>query len=113
MPYKFETDKLLIRRKDDKRVKLTYEQREEIKELKGVYSQRTLASMFGVSRRTIQFIHDPAKLEANLQARKERGGSKKYYDKENHKQYMKTHRKHKNQLNKQNKLYKSEVIKCQ
>lgn len=62
-------------------------------------SQRNLAKMFGVSRRTIQFILDPKKLKQNLKRREERGGSMQYYDKEEHKKSMKKHRRKKyNQL---------------
>ena len=50
----------------DGRRKLTNEDKEVIRNLKDEYSQRQLAAKFGVSRRTIQFILDPKKLEANL-----------------------------------------------
>jgi hypothetical protein len=40
--------------------------------------------MFNVSRRLIQFILHPSKHQANLEARKERGGSKIYYKREKH-----------------------------
>jgi len=61
-------------------------------------SQRKLALMFNVSRRLIQFILDPSKHQANLEARKERGGSKIYYKREKHTKAIKEHRKYKNQL---------------
>jgi len=61
-------------------------------------SQRKLASMFNVSRRLIQFILDPSKHQANLEARKERGGSKIYYKREKHTLAVKEHRKYKTQL---------------
>ena len=51
MPYKFETDKKKIPRDKDRRVKLSEEDRQEIKELYPFISQRTLAKMFNVSRR--------------------------------------------------------------
>ncbi len=95
MPYKNTT--LKIQEKDDKRVKLTASQRVEIYNLYnvyGAYSQRELAAMFGVSRRLITFITDPAKHKANLAIR----DSKKYYDKDANTIAMKTHRDHKQRL---------------
>jgi hypothetical protein len=62
----------------DKRVKLTKEQKEEIiafRQLHGSkrgYGDRVLAEMYGVSRRTIQFILDPNKLEVNRAIAKQR-----------------------------------------
>ena len=99
MPYK--TEKLKLDSKFlDRRVKLLDCQKEMIvwwRNEKGL-SQRKLADMFGVSRRTIQFILDPRKLEENKERREERGGSKQYYDKDKVKNYMKTHRKYKHQI---------------
>ncbi len=92
-------DKLRINHpKLDKRVKLTDEQRKEIKENKLGLSQRKLAQDYGVSRRLIQFILDPEKLEENKKRREERGGSKIYYDKDKHKESMRIHRKRKTDL---------------
>jgi hypothetical protein len=98
MPFK--TDKLTI---DDaflkKSAKLLPCQKEMV-----VYwhnrgsSQRKLALMFNVSRRLIQFILDPSKHQANLEARKQRGGSKIYYKRDKHTKAVKEHRKYKNQL---------------
>ena len=98
MPYKFDTDKLKIQRCDDKRVKLSLEQREEIKELYGKISQRKLAKMYDVSRRLIIFIGCPEKQERNLQQRKESGGSSQYHDTEKQRLYMRTHRENKQEL---------------
>ena len=85
-----------IQEKDDRRVKITASQKVEIYNLYnlyGAYSQRELASIFGVSRRLITFIVDPAKQKANLAIR-----SKSYYDKDKHRVAMKTHRDHKQRL---------------
>lgn len=49
----------------DRRRKLTEEQKKEIFENKLGLSQRKLAAMYEVSRRTIQFILDPEKLIEN------------------------------------------------
>ena len=74
----------IVGSKYDRRSKLTLEQKKEIKENKLGLSQRKLAELYEVSRRTITFILDPDKLKANLERRKERGGSKQYYDKDKH-----------------------------
>lgn len=85
-----------IGKERDKRIKLTDKQKKEIfeKYKSGNYSQRELAREYGVSRRLIQFITDPSKLERDKQRRKENGSSKQYYDKERHKQYMRAFRRH-------------------
>ena len=105
MPYKFE--KIPINNeKLDKRVKHTKEQKVEIKEMyeTGNYSYRILAEMFKVSKRTIQFIVKPEKLEENKKAFAERQKDGRYYDKEKHRGYMKNHRDHKKELYKNNKI---------
>lgn len=60
--------------KSDKRKKLTQEQKEEITELinSSKLGDRKIAEQFGVSRRTIQFLRDPTKLEANRDLAKRR-----------------------------------------
>lgn len=65
------------------------------------YSHNALAKMFGVSKRTIQFILDPKKKEENLKRRQERGGWKQYYNKEDHAKAIKEHRGYKKELLKQ------------
>lgn len=99
MPYKCATKR--IPEKFDKRVVLTKSQKEEIYMIYnyyGSYSLRELATMYGVSKRTIQFITDPAKQEANLERLKERGGSKIYYNKDTHRTQMRKHRRYKQKL---------------
>ena len=98
MPYKFNTKKLIIPTKYDRRVKLTTEEKELIKEAYGKVSQRKLAKIFEVSRRLIQFIGDPNKQKQNLLRRKERGGSKVYYDRKKNTETMKKHRRYKQEL---------------
>lgn len=106
MPYKFEYTKTKIPAKPgiDRRVKLTEDQKAEIRELYGQISQRKLAGMYGVSGRLIIFIGDPEQHKANLRAREERGGSAAYYDREKHNAAMKKHRQHKQKLFKKNLL---------
>jgi hypothetical protein len=104
MPYKFETDKKKIPKYKDKRIKLTDKDKEEIKQYYGKISQRKLANFYGVSRRLIIFVACPEKHKKNLQDRKNRGGSKQYYNKEKQREYMKRYRKYKQQLNKNKEL---------
>lgn len=106
MPYKHTN--LLIKREDDKRVKLSDEQKKEIKELYGKVSQRKLAEMYGVSRRLIIFIGCPEKKEQNLLARKLSCGSKQYYNKDKWRETMRHFRKRKQELYLQNKLITKE-----
>jgi len=80
MPFKSEYTKLLLPRENDKRVKLSLEEKADIKLLYGKISQRKLASMFGVSRSLIRWYGDPEKHKQNLLRRAERGGSMIYYD---------------------------------
>lgn len=99
MPYKAEKAGHIPPEKD-KRVKLTDEQREEIRELYKLpdWSQRRLAGEFKVSRRLIQFIVDPEKLAAAKQAYSERRKDGRYYDKDAHTKAIREHRHHKHQL---------------
>jgi DNA-binding XRE family transcriptional regulator len=83
---------------NDRRIKLTQLQKKEIFENKLGLSQRKLATMYEVSRRTISFILFPEKLEENKKRREERGGSKAYYKKEKHTAYIREHRRYKQDL---------------
>ena len=99
MPQK--VDKIAINNEAlDRRVKLTQSDKYEIVRLYGTgdYSQRKLANLYKVSRRTIQFIIDPNKHIENLKRRAEKGGSKQYYDREKQTQSIREHRKYKNEL---------------
>ena len=99
MPYK--STKIIIEKTDfDRRIKLTDEQKLEIPKLyaTGEYSQRQLAAMYNVSRRLITFCIDPEKLKGNVAARKERGGSKIYYNKEKNTEVQREHRRYKQKL---------------
>jgi hypothetical protein len=94
MPFK--SDKIKIEgTPHDKRRKLTEDQKKDIFENKHGLSQRKLAEAYGVSRRTIQFILDPKKLEENKKRREERGGWKQYYKKENNTAAVRKTRRHK------------------
>ena len=84
----------------DRRRKLSEKDKHEIKRLyeTGEYSQRQLAKLFRVSRRFVVFAIYPERLEENKQRRKERGGWKQYYNKDEHKDYMKNHRRYKKKV---------------
>ena len=57
-----------------------------------------IARDFKVSKRLIQFILFPERLEKNLQHRKERGGTMIYYVKEKHTISIREHRDYKKQI---------------
>lgn len=67
MPYK--SEKLKLSKAQDRRRKLTDEQKEEIKRLyaTGLVGQRPLAKQFGVSRSLIQIIVNPEIAEKKKQ----------------------------------------------
>jgi len=100
MPYKFETNKIKLNPLDDRRRKLTDEDKKEIKYLYmknigGIYhSQRYLARRYNVSRRLIIFIGDEEKLKIHKENCKKRGW-KKYYDTEKRRIVQKEHRDYK------------------
>lgn len=99
MPYK--SEKIIIDHTiNDKRIKLTDEQKEKIKEeyATSLISQRALAKKYNVNRKTIYNILHPDKYQAQLDANKEEKHSVKYYNKEKHKEYIKKHRRYKQNL---------------
>lgn len=97
MPYKSEKMKIAGTDKD-RRIKLTDEKRNEIIALKGKISQRKCAELYGISRRSVQFLWNPEKLEENKQRRQERGGWRQYYDKEKRAEAVKEHRRYKQDI---------------
>lgn len=94
MPFKSEKIKI-EGTPNDRRRKLSEEQKKAIRENKLGLSQRKLAAIYKVSRRTIQFILDPKKLEENRKRRAERGGWEQYYDKEKNTKAVRKTRRHK------------------
>lgn len=89
----------------DKRLRLTPEQRAEIRENAEGLSNYQLAAKYGVSKRLVQFIRRPEAHRDNLLRREERGGTMRYYDREKHAESIAAHRKHKQDL-----LEKGELI---
>lgn len=106
MPYKFETQHLKKRPEDNRRIKLTDDDKKEIVKLyaTGMFSQRKLAEMFNVHRRSIQFVLNPEALKINNEQRKERGKDGRYYDKEKQREYMREYRRQKKILCDEGKL---------
>ena len=98
MPYSFESNKTPLPRSKDRRVKLTDSDRLAIYNNVESKTQRQLASQYGVSRRLIGFIQRPETLKKNLERREERGGWKQYYDKDEHADSMREHRRYKNEV---------------
>lgn len=98
MPYKFDTDKKKIGRENNKNVKLSDSEREEIKSLYGTISQRKLAKMFKVSRRLIIFVACPEKYKHSKELYKERRKDGRYYKKDRHTIAIKKCRLHKKEL---------------
>lgn len=99
MPYKSSSIKLS--RELDRRVKLSDEQREEIKHKyeSGFYSQRALAREYNVSRRLISFILFPEKAEIAAQQLKERKADGRYKpSKEDWAATQREHRRYKQRL---------------
>lgn len=98
MPYKIE--KTNLPEALDRRIKLRACQKRMVREmhLTGLYSIRCLTKLWGVSRRTIQFVLFPERAELNVELRNKRGGSRAYYDKDKHTAAIRDHRKYKQSL---------------
>lgn len=96
MPYK--SDKLKINNELlDKRVKITQEDKAMIREMyKDGLSQRQLATIFNVSRRSIVFALYPERYKSP--------NWKKYFDRKKHNDYQSKHRKYKRQLLEEGKI---------
>ena len=90
--------------KVDKRVKLTDEDKKEIVRLRDEgWSWGRLSKKFEVSKRTIDFILHPEKLEENKRLRRERllNDPHRYYDKDTHSKQMRDLRTRKKEENKE------------
>lgn len=105
MPYK--SEKIKLAKEQDRRIKLNDEQRIEIKNkyATGLYSQRTLAKEYNVSRRLITFILDEEKAKIAAEQLKARKADGRYKPtKEEWAETMKKHRRYKQELYLQGKL---------
>lgn len=99
MPYI--SQKLKLSREQDRRVKLSDDQREEIRKKyeTGLYSTRALAREYNVSRRTIQFTCHPERYERAREQFKERRADGRYKPTaEEWAKTMKEHRHYKQRL---------------
>ena len=103
MPYK--SAKIKLSKEQDRRVKLTDEQRAEIKELYGTgcYSLNDLAKMFEVSKKTILLIVNKDSAEKAKQYRKEHWKEWQRTGEEWN-EIVKKHREYKQKLYKEGKL---------
>ena len=92
--------------KYDRRVKLTEEQKESIRREyeAGGTSYNKLAKKYNVSKRTIQFVIKPEKLQKAKEQFKERRKDGRYYNKDKRREYMRNHRDYKKELLKKGKL---------
>ena len=106
MPIKSEVEKLKIPDELKRSIKLSKEQKKEVLKIRNAtgLSQRKLADLFGVSRRTIQFILNPEDYERNKKMSAER--NHKYYKHEKNRQYIKRTRDYRKELNESNYLIK-------
>lgn len=108
MSIKIEREHMKIPTKFKRSIKLTNEDKEEIRHLyaTGDYSYNVLAEMFEVDKKTIYYALKPQKYAEFLQRCKENKHSQKYYSKEKHKGYMKNTRDYRKKLNEMNLLVK-------
>lgn len=106
MPYKSEYTKMKIKKEDNRSIKLSPEQKIEIKRLyeTGSYSQRELAKKFDVSRRTVVYCIYPEKYKKNREQFKERQKTGMYYNKEKQRIYSQRVREHRKELYKKGML---------
>lgn len=100
MPFKFETEKKKIPRDLKRTVKLSLQQREEIREKFKTwdYTKTKLAKEYDVSRRLILFIIYPEKEKENARQFLERQKDWRYYKKYIHNKQVKIHRQYKQSI---------------
>lgn len=107
MPYKFEYKKIRLPKDKDRRRAITDKQRLEIKQLyKAGFSIRAISRLFNgkCSRRLIQFIIYPERLEKVKEQYKERNQSAISYAKNRGKKWAKIIREHRR--------YKQKTVSC-
>ena len=109
MPYK--SEKIKLPKEYDRRIKLTDEQREEIRQkyATGLYFQCALAREYGVSRRLIAFVLDDTKYQKCKEQFKERKADGRYKpDRETWAKTMREYRHYKQRLYLDGELKESE-----
>jgi len=84
----------------DRRVKLLPCQRERVYQMhhRENVGIRHLSRIFNVNKRLIQFLCYPERLQANMEARKNRGGSAKYYSTSKNTKAKREHREYKKEV---------------
>ena len=104
MPYAFESKKTKIRKEDDRRRKLTDEDKENIKKMYsyGNTTHRQLAEIYGVNHTLISTIVNEETKKRAVEYQKE--NRHKWYDKEKQRIYMKRYRENKKKLDKEGRL---------
>lgn len=90
--------------KNDKRVKISPEMREQILEEEGVLSQRVTARKYGISRKMVIYIWYPERLEHAKKLFAERQKDGRYYDRRKHNEAVKDLRKRKMEMYKKGEL---------
>lgn len=105
MPYKSEKIRIEFT-EHDKRIKLTTEQKELIRKeyQTGLISQRGLAKKYNVSKKTIFNVVNPEKYLRQLEKNREENHSKAYYKKDKQREYVKEHRRYKQDLYKKGEI---------
>ena len=99
MPYKFETDHIILPEWKDRRVKLTQEDKKEIQELINKWlSNSTIWDMFWVHRKTIYLIRYPEQAKKEKEDFSLRRMDWRYYDKDKHTKQVREHRQYKKQI---------------
>lgn len=101
MPYKYIYEHVRLPKGTDRRVRLTDEEREDIKELHFVkgWGVRKIARTYShVSRRLIQFVLFPDRLKVVADNAKNKKAWLIYYDKEKHTKAMREHRRYKQSI---------------
>jgi transposase-like protein len=99
VPYKSEKIKI-DHTQHDKRIRLSEEQKQAIRKeyATGLATHRSLAEKYRVNRKTIYNILNHDKYLKQLEENKINKHSKKYYQKEKHREYIKIHRRYKQKL---------------
>lgn len=92
--------KFLIPPKYDRRRKITIVDRVKMHLMYFIDGQSIngIARHFGVNKRSVQFILFPERLQKNKEDREARGGWKQYYDRGQHTETQREHRRYKQSL---------------
>ena len=110
MPFKYIVEHWHLPKKYYRRVKLLPKDKEKIKQLHAAgTSINGIARAFNVSKRLIQFILFPDRAEKAKELRRQRGGSKIYYDREKNRIAQLDTRNYKQKIYKQIKGTKNEM----